>query len=118
MPPLTVTITDTVSIAALGAGWAEPREIAAAFAGQLEERYFSTVTGLYPEAVVEVAVTVMEDALDQDPEVELQGCDLEPQAMEEAILEAIKDLKDEVGQDSLMTPETEREQAEQEEDPE
>ena len=79
-----VRITDTVPVAA-------------GFASDLEEAYFSAVTQLYPEIVIEVAVRFAVGNRDRAPEVDLwpggDAPELDPAPILAVIARAIGGLK-------------------------
>ena len=115
---LSITITDTVAIASMGDGWADPIEVAATFAAQLEESYFSAATQLYPEATVQASVQCLQETVGPDLEVvaenpgslEEDDC----RAMEASVREAIQDTKALLGREFLTSDEV-QEEAEQKE---
>ncbi|MDR3673419.1 MAG: hypothetical protein P4L36_21410 [Holophaga sp.] len=115
---LTITITDTVATASMGDGWADPAQMAARFAQQLEEAYFATATQLYPEAMVQATVNYQQETL--GPELEVTVADpgsveeTDREAMEASVYEALKDLKAEQGVDFLTSDEVEEEKEEKE----
>jgi hypothetical protein len=112
--PATITITDTVSIASMGDGWADPEDVAATFSSQLEDVYFTRVTQLFPEAQVQVVVNYDQETLGSDLEVAVADPDAEddPEAMQASVYAAIKDTKALLGQQFLTNGEAEEEQEE------
>ena len=110
---LTITIKDTVAIATMGEGWADSVEVAATFASQLEEAYFSTATGLYPEAAVEADVNCTQETLGEGLDVTLENsepdADFDAEDMEQTLLAALKDLKGQLGEAFLTNYEDEEE---------
>lgn len=116
--PLTITITDTVAIASMGDGWADPATVAATFAFRLEDAYFSAVTRLYPEALVQATVNDQGETLGSDLEVAVTDPGSEDEtdcaAMAETVRAAIQDLKGLLGEEYLTCDETEEEKEEKE----
>jgi len=108
---ITITITDTVAIASMGDGWADPEDVAATFSSQLEEAYFSQVTQLYPEATVQAVVNYQQETLGSDLEVVVEPG--QP-AVEASVYSAVKDTKARLGRAFLTSDEAEEEREEKE----
>jgi hypothetical protein len=112
----TITITDTVAIASMGDGWADPTAVAATFSSQLEEAYFSAVTQLYPEAAVQAVVNYQQETSGPDLEVVVEppasAEDLDSETMQESVYAAIKDTKALLGSAYLTNDEVEEEKEE------
>lgn len=115
----TITIKDTVSIATMGEGWADPAAVAATFASQLEDTYFTTATQMYPEAEVEVEVNCADETLGEGLAVSVEPFeteeDFDPKATEEALLEGLKAFKGSLGEAFLTNYEDEEEADDKEE---
>ena len=109
---LTINVTDTVAIASMGDGWADPEDVAATFSSQLEESYFGQVTQLYPEAVVQVAVNYQQETMGPDLEVAVEQAETDGEsarAIEASVYAALKDTKALLGKDFLTSDEVEEE---------
>jgi hypothetical protein len=114
--PLTITITDTVSIASMGDGWADPTDVAATFSSQLEEAYYSAAIQLYPEAEIQVVVNYQQETMGPDLEVGVKSPgsveQIDGEAMKESVYAAIKDTKALLGEAFLTNDEAEEEKEE------
>ena len=110
---LTITIKDTVAIATMGEGWADPNDVAATFASQLEDAYFSTATQLYPDARVEAEVNCAGETLGEGLDLQVEdsepGTDLDVEGMKQILLDALGDLKGQLGETFLTNYEDEEE---------
>jgi hypothetical protein len=115
---LVITITDTVATASMGDGWADPTAVVATFALRLEDAYFSAVTRLYPEALVQATVNYQEETLEPSLDVTVDNPGSEEEvdcgAMERTVRAAIRDLKGQLGEEYLTCDETEEEKKEME----
>ena len=116
---LAITITDTVAVATMGEGWADPAQVGATFASQLEETYFSTATQMFPEATVEVDVTCADETLGNGLAVTVENdegdADFDAEGTEAALMEGLQTIKGSLGQEFLTNYEDEEEADDREE---